>query len=100
MAQHREAGIAGDAACGGCREVDAGCLLNDRQAGVGARCRGRGLRGRRAACGRFRGNVRRGSGRLSGEKSLRVHVHRHLEAITGVARVQLAGQRALGHQPQ
>ena len=32
--------------------------------------------------------VRRGSGRLSGGKSLRVHVHRHLEAITGAARVQ------------
>ena len=61
VAQHHEAGIAGDAARGGCREVDAGCLLDDRQAGVGSHCRGRGLRGRRAACGRFLGNCARQS---------------------------------------
>ena len=39
-------------------------------------------------------------GSLTGGQRRRVHVHRHLVAVTGRARIQLARQRALRHHPQ
>ena len=64
------------------------------------RCRGDRPRRCRADFARFRGNAWRCIGRLTGGKGVRLHVHRHLEPIGGVAGIEPAGQRALGHQPQ
>ena len=58
------------------------------------------LRGHRTGSARFRGNARRGAGRLARGEGVRRHVHGHLEAVSGVARIEAAGQRTLGHQPQ
>ena len=71
-----------------------------RIGGNARRCGSDRLRRSRADLVRFRGNARRCLGRVAGGKSVRLHVHRYLEAVGGVARIEPAGQRTLGHQPQ
>ena len=101
-AQHHQAGIAGDTAGNLRSDVDAPGLLDDRLAGVEVHCRSRRCGCRRAGLARFRGNcAERCRGRLAGaSQSLRCHVHGHLVTIAGAARIERAGQRALGHQTQ
>ena len=55
---------------------------------------------RRAGSPRLRGGALRRSVRRAGGKRVGLHVYRHLEAVGGVARIESAGQRALGHQSQ
>ena len=49
---------------------------------------------------RFRATAPCLAGGLAGGERVRLHVHGHLEAVRGVARIEPAGQRAVRHQPE